>query len=145
MTDAEQQAIAALESLYGDLDRELPPAAGCKACGKCCHFKTYGHRLYASYLEYLFLVWHSGRPEGAFDEDRCGYQRGAICTAREGRTLGCRTFFCSEALQSAGVHERALGEIRRITAQFGLPWMYRPLGGHFAAAGAAQSPEVQWQ
>jgi hypothetical protein len=145
MTDAEQQAIRALESLYRDLDRQLPPAAGCKACGKCCHFKTCGHRLYASYLEYLFLISLSGRPERAFDEDQCGYQRGTVCIAREGRTLGCRTFFCSDPLQTAGVHERALGEIKRITTRFGLPWVYRPLGEHFDRAGRAQSSEVQCQ
>ncbi len=120
-------ALARLGDLYRRLE-EAAPSAACRACGACCHFEAYGHRLFATRLETLYLVERSGPPRHPFDEDSCGYQEGQSCAAREGRVLGCRTFFCPDAgADRRGLHESALDEIRLITEEFGLPWDYMPL------------------
>ena len=82
-------------------------------------------------LEALYLVEKCGAPAREFGEDDCGYQEGSACAAREGRALGCRTFFCTGAGGGAtGVHEDALAEISRISERHGVPREYRPLGEH---------------
>ena len=144
VSENERKAIKALEALYRALDKEAAELGECKACGRCCHFKTYGHRLYATYVEALYQVQRSGHPPRAFDDDTCGYQEGSECKAREGRVLGCRTFFCGrETAEARRIHEAALEGIKRITLEFGLPWRYRPLGEHMLRLEGAVLPEVQ--
>lgn len=136
MTDREKAALDALAALYAGIEEESD-GSSCLACGKCCRFKSFGHRLYAASVEALYLWTHSGPPAHAFGEDACGYQEGARCTAREGRALGCRLFFCREAGgDSPEDYEKALSEIRRISDAAGLEWDYRPLGEHIARLAA---------
>lgn len=121
-------AFRALEDLYARVDFEAARLGQCAACGKCCHFKTHGHRLYASLLEALYLVSQCDPPPIPFDDDNCGYQEGATCGARQGRVLGCRVYFCeadSKAINA--LYERALAEIKDITSRAGLDWTYAAL------------------
>jgi len=141
VTENERRAVDALGAVYDWVDGELHGVGTCRACGRCCHFKTYGHRLYACYAEALYLLAKHGLPPVNFEDDRCGYQQDAVCLAREGRVLGCRTFFCGrDTRKTRDVHSRALDAIRRITVELGLPWDYRPLVQHLEApvAGASQ-------
>jgi len=132
------RCFAELEALYKRVDGELGSGRACRACGRCCHFDTYGHRLYATYLEALYLVAKNGPPPGPFDADTCGYQAGDACAAREGRVLGCRTFFCIDAGgENRESYERALAEIRRISDAFRVPWDYRTLAENVARIPAA--------
>jgi Fe-S-cluster containining protein len=127
------EAFVALERLYSRIDSEAASLGECAACGKCCHFNTHGHRLYSTRLEALYLVSKNGLPPKPFDDDNCGYQSGALCAAREGRVLGCRTFFCkgdSAALNA--LNESALNELKNITTQAGLDWSYAPLSDHLS-------------
>jgi Fe-S-cluster containining protein len=143
VTPSEVRAVEALGQLYARLE-EAFAGRSCRACGACCHFKTFGHRLYATRLEALYLLTAAPRPERRFDHDSCGYQQGALCLARESRALGCRMFFCKAAGgESREGFEAALGEIRRITEEFGLAWDYRPLGEHINELVFGDFTEVQ--
>jgi hypothetical protein len=59
------------------------------------------------------------------------------CTAREGRPLGCRTYFCdrrtTSVLQEA--HEHFLARIRRIEAETGYPHGYGEFPAQLASRG----------
>lgn len=89
------RALEDLRRLYADLDEELPRYRfTCAASGNCCDFDAWDHRLYVTTLEaeHFFRNLEKRKNENerhcpAWGEDR-------LCHARDGRMLGCRTFFC---------------------------------------------------
>jgi Fe-S-cluster containining protein len=128
--EARRAAFAELEALYAEVDDWV--AGGrpvCLARGVCCRFEEAGHELWATALEADYCAEQhpeAPRPEAP---GRCAYHVGGRCTAREGRPLGCRTYFCHdgyrEALETG--HERFLARIREIEARHG----YAPAYGRF--------------
>ena len=114
---ARAAAFAALEALYAELERDLDARAPrCELSGRCCRFDEFGHELFATALEADYAVSRAPdlpAPEGP---GRCPYHQGGRCTNREGRALGCRTFFCdgdrTEELEA--LHARYLDRARAI-------------------------------
>jgi Fe-S-cluster containining protein len=83
-----------LAALYREVDDELRRlGASCEACGRCCRFAEFGHELWLTNLEMEFLRSLHGRRDAA-DPSVCPYLDGTSCSAREGRSLACRTFHC---------------------------------------------------
>lgn len=130
------EQIADLDEVYAavaaSLDHFGPEV--CHACGKCCHFTPTGLMLFGSALEMAYLVSSAGvvplPPEPATPEAEwaCPYQRENLCTARRGRPLGCRTYFCHELARADGelLYAEALREVQRIARRQGNPWWYGP-------------------
>lgn len=145
----------ALSDVYRRVDAALGDSAGeCRQCGKCCRFEPGGIILFASALELAHLVSDAGPPPAGwhgraaarghehsaneapragpapFQEDswRCPYQEGDLCTAREGRLLGCRTHFCEAGARAVGerIYADALREIQEIVQADGRRWWYGP-------------------
>ena len=56
----------------------------------------------------------------------CPYQVEGLCTAREGRPLGCRIYFCDENAQEwqNGVYEKYHAKLRGVHERFGVPYRY---------------------
>ncbi len=125
---------AALARVYDDVDAALAAdSRACRACGKCCRFEPGGIVLFASAMELAYLVSESGRPSARSSSEssapeswRCPYQDGDRCTARRGRTLGCRTYFCDDAARARGerIHAEALARIKAIAGPEA--WWYGP-------------------
>ena len=46
---------AAVELVYKDIESRLPQNMQCRACGKCCDFKNFGHRLYVTTPELIYF------------------------------------------------------------------------------------------
>jgi len=140
-------------------------SSSCRACGACCRFGPDRPVLFASALELGVLVASAGPPAadrpvppGGPDAPwRCPYQvaetsgdpgtgtaravagstgrEGSVCTARAGRPLGCRTYFCDPDARARGeeVHAEAMGEIREISARRESAWWYGPARFYFAS------------
>ena len=84
----------ALTALYHEIDVELRRlGASCEACGRCCRFAEFGHRLWMTNLETDYLRARHEHRE-AVDPGACAYLDGTSCSARDGRSLACRTFHC---------------------------------------------------
>lgn len=116
--------------------------AVCQASGKCCKFEKYGHRLYVTGVELLhFAQVEKGRAaaEGgkagvvslpqffaAEAQEGCPYQVEGLCTAREGRPLGCRVYFCDESARGweNELYEKYHGMLRAIHERFSVPYRY---------------------
>jgi Fe-S-cluster containining protein len=111
------RAFAALEALYEEVDAFIARAQPvCIARGLCCRFEEAGHRLYATALEADYAVaQHPTAPEPEAP-GRCPYHVGGRCTARVGRPLGCRTYFCDTRMESVmqEAHEHFLARLRAI-------------------------------
>jgi hypothetical protein len=126
---------ADLREVYAELDAAVAGLAPvCLISGRCCRFEEYGHTLFLSGLEADYLMSEAPEPVRALDEGQtCPWQddRGR-CTARGGRPLGCRVFFCDPAFQDAApaLSEQFLSRIKLLARRHGLPWNYAPLHRH---------------
>lgn len=136
-----EEAFRRLDEVYrelGDLLAAVRPV--CIARGVCCKFEEAGHDLYATALEADYAA--AKHPEAPPPEapGRCPYHVAGRCTAREGRPLGCRTYYCDPTLQEAleATHERILGEIRAIERDVGYPATYAPFPAMLADRGVGE-------
>ena len=115
------------------LDEELAPHVHlCEVRGVCCDFRSADHRLYASELEVRYalrLREARGEPVPRTDDPLlCPFWRGGLCTARDERPLGCRTYFCAPSWRERGeaLHEHYHRKLQGITEDEGIPYRYGP-------------------
>ncbi len=130
-------AFARLEALYREVDAFVARASPvCILRGVCCRFEQAGHELFATGLEADHAAARHPTAQGPEAPGRCPYHVGGRCTAREGRPLGCRTYFCDRRTGSvlAEAHEHFLRALRRIALDVGYPVSY----GRFPALLAAR-------
>ncbi|MFT7677508.1 MAG: Fe-S-cluster containining protein [Planctomycetota bacterium] len=122
-----QTAFERLRVLYEEVDAFVTKSrAVCIARGLCCRFEEAGHELFSTGLEADYAAHvHPEAPAPEADE-RCPYHVAGRCTAREGRPLGCRTYFCDVNTQSVleDAHEFFLRGIRQIERDTGYPASY---------------------
>ncbi|MEZ6014342.1 MAG: YkgJ family cysteine cluster protein [Planctomycetota bacterium] len=131
-------AFARLAAVYAELDALLAAVRPvCIGRGVCCRFEDAGHELYATALEadYAAAQHPSAPPPEA--PGRCPYHVSGRCTARAGRPLGCRTYYCDQPFEGAlqATHERLLADIRQIEADLGYPRVYAKFPALLAARG----------
>lgn len=127
--EVKRQAFEALEALYAELDEEVrAQQPRCELSGLCCRFEEAGHRLYATPLEADYAAHLHPSAPAPEAEGRCPYHVGGRCTARAGRALGCRTYYCDERTSASleAMHERYLGRIRELERRLGYPAGYAP-------------------
>ncbi|QDU69081.1 YkgJ family cysteine cluster protein [Engelhardtia mirabilis] len=142
---AREAAFAALEALYAELEVVIERSGSvCLARGVCCRFEEAGHDLYATALEADFAADRGPVAPPPAAPGRCPYHVGGRCTARAGRPLGCRTYFCDPQTQDAlqAVHEELLGRIRAIEAEHGYSPTYAPFPALLAARGVGVADEL---
>lgn len=117
-----------IQELYAEVDREIDPHQHlCKMRGICCDFPKAPHTLFASELEVRFAL-ELAPPDWQPQGELCPFWREGLCTAREFRPLGCRTYFCdpSWAEQGDEVYERFHRRLQTLAAAVGVPYRYEP-------------------
>ena len=119
--------LQAIRQVYEDIDR----AAGrdemlCMGGGACCRFDLFDHRLYVTVGELALLRLTPPVDPARTDRNRCPYQRGPRCLARQNRPLGCRVFFCREKpdIRDRNVYEAYHRRIRELHAGHNVPYAY---------------------
>jgi Fe-S-cluster containining protein len=141
--DQRRRAFARLAALYARADAIAERSgAVCILRGGCCRFEEAGHELYATALEADYAA--ARHPDAPAPEapGRCPYHVAGRCTAREGRPLGCRTYFCDPRTQAALAeeHEELLREVRRIEREEGYPAASARFPALLAARGVGAAP-----
>lgn len=136
-------AFAALEALYVELDAAVAAHQPlCVRSGLCCRFEEAGHELWATPLEADYAAHrHPDAPPPAAP-GRCPYHVDGVCTARAGRALGCRTYYC-DARTSAdleALHERFLARVRALERELDYPAGYAPFPALLAQRGIGRAP-----
>ncbi len=115
----------------------------CRACGACCDFPAYDHRLYVTVPELAYLATKLGVQElRRMSGGRCPYQQGTRCSVHEHRFAACRIFGCDgdPAFQSE-LSEEALRRLKALGEEFRIPYRYQELAAALAdfKADACQS------
>ena len=127
--------IQAVREIYRQIDRRIEAVgASCENCGLCCDFTRFGHRLYVTTLEILYLLHglpHQSASSGGLQtkpiiSGRCLYQQDQGCLMRPNRPASCRIFYCRDLdndFQNE-LTEQVLQKLRRLHEQFRAVYYY---------------------
>ncbi len=124
------QKVAAI---YDWLDEQICSnvnlAGHCDACGRCCDFEAFGHRLFVTPPELIYLAENlEGRNLRQMHTSRCPYNNEGKCTIYEYRFTGCRIFCCrGDADFQSRLSESALAKLKSICTELQVPYLYLPL------------------
>ncbi len=127
------QIIAEISRLYKWIDQtrasHRAQAGDCSACGKCCDFDAYGHRLYVTHAEMLYFSAKIGsenlRP---MTSGACPYMHENRCSVHEYRFSGCRIYGCQgDAEFQYQLTEQALDKIKALCNALDVPYEYKDI------------------
>ena len=129
-----------LEAIYERADADIQQTgAPCFVRGVCCDFETAEHVLYASSVE---IAWvQEGHPEASVGASPlCPFWKDGLCTERERRPLGCRTYFCDPAYRDrvGAVYEKHHAAIRESAVRHGVEYRYEPFVAALRGAGESR-------
>lgn len=135
-----------LVQIYNKLDLELSKInPGCDSCGSCCHFDTFGHKLYASTIETNYILDNVDVPPFDPKQGICPFLVEKKCTIREYRTLGCRVFFCNPDYKETSyeIYDEYYKMIKELAVRKKTEWHYAPMLDLLADSGNSdQSSEI---
>lgn len=124
--------VNAVEEIYQHLQSQLDQTnPHCSACGQCCDFESFGHRLYLTTPELLYfnarLAEHRLAPR-PMTGGICPWRVDGKCTVYAWRFAGCRIFTCTgDADLQSRLSEDILSQMKRICQTLNLPYQYRDL------------------
>jgi len=125
-----ERIVQEVEQLYQWLDTEIraavDPRRDCHACGRCCDFLGYDHRLYVTPPELLYFLDRSGQTSlRPMTTGICPYLEHGRCTVHTHRFVGCRIFGCrrSEDLHSR-LTETVLTRLKGLCEQERIAYRY---------------------
>ncbi len=119
--------ITKVAEIYKWLDSQSRrPGSNCKACGKCCDFHGYDHRLFVTTGELIYLIQkigtHNLRP---MTGRICPYNENGKCTIHKFRFVACRIFFCSGNIElQRRISEQAVQKFKNLCVKYRIPYRY---------------------
>ncbi len=121
-----------VEDAYRRLQSQLDSAnPHCNACGQCCDFDAFGHRLYLTTPELLYFktrLAENGIPPRPMTGGVCPWRVEGKCSVYAWRFAGCRIFNCTgDADLQSRLSEEILSCMKRICQTQNLPYQYRDL------------------
>lgn len=122
-----------MAAFYSWLDERLrlqsDPAGQCQACGRCCDFDSFDHRLFVTPPELMYLAAHLGRENiRPMEAGRCPYNVGGRCDIYEHRFAGCRIFCCNgDSDFQSELSESALERLKSLCTELEIPYRYTDL------------------
>ncbi len=128
MKSKNEKICDSVKEIYFWLDAQIKLFdANCSACGKCCDFDSFGHKLYITSPELLYF-YENLKPVQKMTAGRCPYQKQNQCTARESRFAGCRIFFCKGGSEKQNaLCEEAIKKIKALCDEYDFPYRYMEL------------------
>ena len=128
-----KEIVCRVGEIYKWLDEQLIAnkslAGNCDACGKCCDFESFGHRLYVTTPEMLFFIDKLGvENTKKMAGGRCSYQVNGKCTVYRHRFAACRIFCCkADADFQSQLTETAVKKFKSLCDEFQIPYRYTDL------------------
>ena len=120
------QLIQEVDAIYQWLDEQLAEMdSSCRACGDCCDFESFGHKLYVTTPELLYFQYHLGEPVRAMTADVCPYRIDGQCTVYPYRFSGCRIFSCKgDTEKENALCEQAISKFKTLCDKHRIPYNY---------------------
>ncbi len=122
-----------VRKIYDSIETEIaeyPEKVGrCDACGKCCDFAGFEHKLYVTTPEIISFLQNTDRSAlKSMESDVCPFNQQGKCSVYKNRFAGCRIFSCKgdKDFQS-DLTEKNLTELKAICNQYTLPYEYTDL------------------
>ena len=115
------------EWLNSQIENNIPEK--CEACGQCCDFVAYDHRLYVTILETIYLAAKlkvdNLKP---MRNGICPYNKDGKCTVHLYRFAGCRIFNCkaNSDIQSE-LSELVLKKLKALCEKYKIGYRYMDL------------------
>ena len=125
-----RRLISKVAEVYNWLSSQIEDhkdwAGRCCACGKCCDFEGFDHKLFVTLPELFYLKASlNGENLKPMKAGRCPYNVGGRCGVYEHRFAGCRIFSCKGDLDFQNeLSEKALKKFKAICEQFQIPYRY---------------------
>src|SRR4051794_14270766 len=100
-----EQLFSEIRATYAELEADLAGMGGrCDRSGRGWRFREFGHRLYLTEPERLYMLDGVDLAGLAIPEDRCPFlttdpDGRPTCGNHTGRAIGCRIYFCNVADQ----------------------------------------------
>jgi hypothetical protein len=119
--------------IYNWIDKQLASysdmAGRCDACGRCCDFDVFDHRLYVTGPELAYLAAGLGVEKLIpMTSGRCPYNIEGKCSVYEYRFAGCRIFCCKgDADFQSRLSEAVLEKLKSLCTELEIPYQYRDL------------------
>jgi len=127
------QLLERVAEIYDWLDlqirRHSDLAGVCRACGKCCDFGRFDHRLFVSIPELMYLAANLGNENiKAMTTGQCPYNVAGKCRIYKYRFAGCRIFCCKGDTDfQSSLSESALKKFKSICTEFQIRYRYADL------------------
>lgn len=123
---SQSQFISDVQSIYQWLADQL---AGldqpCSACGRCCDFESFGHRLYVTTPELIFFQHFMESQMIRMDGDICPYRIDGKCSVYPYRFSGCRIFSCKgDAERENAICEQVISKFKTLCDEYGIVYHY---------------------
>lgn len=111
--------------IYAWLDENIKNLdLNCSACGKCCNFDSFGHKLFITTPELLYF-YENVKPLRKMTGQSCPYMENKKCTARDFRFAACRIFFCKADTEKINkLSEQTIEKFKALCDEFDLPYRY---------------------
>ena len=109
------------------IEEQVKLADKCEVCGRCCDFDAFGHRLFVTTPELMYLSakYKVIKP---MTTGRCPWQEDNKCTIYDCRFASCRIFCCKGDSEFQGrLTEETLGKLKSICVKFGIGYRYMDL------------------
>ena len=124
------QLLKRVAEVYAWLDEQVRRcgdlAGACTACGDCCDFDEFGHRLFITPPELMYLAAHlCPRNVKPMLGSRCPYNRDGKCEVYEHRFAACRIFCCrADPDFQSTLSETSLEKLKSICTEFQVSYRY---------------------
>lgn len=117
-----------VQEVYNWIDQQIAQdPASCDACGKCCNFDAYDHRLFVTSPEMIYFASKIADPK-PMTKGYCPYLVEGKCQTHESRFAGCRIFLCTADTDMQGcLSEQALEKFKDICQKFNIDYYYTDL------------------
>ena len=118
--------VTAVANVYEWIDAQLANRSEmCGACGNCCDFAAYDHRLFITSPEIIYFKEVMANDLRRMDDGVCPYRIDNMCSVHGHRFAGCRIFNCKGSSDFQGeICEQALNKLKAICQEFDIEYSY---------------------
>ena len=122
----DSQIIEAVSDIYRWVDEQVGRMdRACRACGDCCDFEVFGHRLYVTGPELLHFKHFVGPEIKEMTAGVCPYRIDGKCSVYHRRFSGCRIFTCGgDSEQESLLSEQAIRKFKVMCTEHEIPYQY---------------------